>query len=95
MTLKIDLNKELEKKFRMLAMKRYGYSKGAIKKAAEHAIENWIREAIVEAPVGKIRDPIKLIEGGLSHLRGKFTSVELQHEAMQLWAEREVSYKKK
>ena len=28
------------KKFRKLAMKKYGYSKGSIKKASEEAIEN-------------------------------------------------------
>jgi hypothetical protein len=44
MSLKVDLNKDLERKFRQLAMKRFGYSKGSIKKATHLAIELWTRE---------------------------------------------------
>ncbi|NCO97360.1 MAG: hypothetical protein GW865_04750 [Candidatus Aenigmarchaeota archaeon] len=36
---------------------------------------------------GKEGDPAKLIKGMLSHLKGKMTSVELQHEAVKIWAE--------
>ncbi len=86
MTLKVDLNKELEKKFRILAMKRYGYSKGAIKKATEHAIEKWIREVRMSGSETKIKDPVAMMEGLLVELKGKKTSVELQHEAKKLWA---------
>lgn len=86
MTLKIDLNKELEKKFRVLAMKKYGYSKGAIKKALESAIEKWIREALLTKSETKVKDPVAMMEGLLIELKGKKTSVELQHEAKELWA---------
>ncbi len=88
MTLKVDLDKALERRFRELSMKKFGYSKGAIKKGAEAAIRRWTEEAVTDIPEGKVRDPIKLIEGGLSHLKGKYTSVELQHEAMNLWPEK-------
>ena len=44
MTLKVDLNKDLEKKFRQLAMEKFGYSKGSIKKATHDAIESWTKE---------------------------------------------------
>ena len=48
MSLKVDLNKELEKKFRELAMKQFGYSKGSIKKAAHVAIETWTKKGAKE-----------------------------------------------
>ncbi len=97
MTLKVEMNKELEKKFRELAMKRYGYSKGALKKATESAIQKWTEEASVEISSNEkeIRDSLKLIEGGLAHLRGRVTSVEMQHESTKLWAERTLRNKKK
>lgn len=85
MSLRVELDKELERKFRELAMRRYGYSKGAIKQATQLAIKRWTQEEAPEKPDRKIKDPIKLIEGGLVHLRGKKTSVELQHETKDLW----------
>jgi len=94
MSLRVELDRELEKKFRELAMRRYGYSKGAIKKATEIAIKKWTKEETFERPTKDIKDPFKLIEGGLSHLRGKVTSVELQHEAMKIWAEKSIQKKK-
>ena len=36
----------------------------------------------------EVEDPLKLIEGKLSHLRGKYTSVKLQHEMKKLWLKR-------
>jgi len=95
MSLRVELDKELEKKFREIAMRRYGYSKGAIKKATEFAIKEWTKEAAFEMPVKNIKDPLRLIEGGLSHLHGKITSVELQHEAMKIWAEKSLKNKKR
>ena len=41
MGIKVDLDEDLEKEFRELAMKRFGYSKGSIKKATESAIRQW------------------------------------------------------
>jgi len=48
MVLKVILSKELERKFRELAMKKYGYSKGSLKKATHHAIELWTKESLQE-----------------------------------------------
>ncbi|MBI4154472.1 hypothetical protein HY498_00085 [Candidatus Woesearchaeota archaeon] len=87
MVLKVKFEKDLEQKFRELAMRRYGFSRGAIKKASEEAISRWIREEGGGLP--KVKDPIKAIRGALKHLRGKYTSVELQHEATKLWAEQD------
>ena len=36
--------------------------------------------------VPKVKDPFKLVRGILSDLRGKMTSVELQHETSKIWA---------
>ncbi len=86
MSLRVDLDRELERKFRELAMRRYGFSKGAIKKAAETAIKKWTyEEKITETMKKKGKSGVNLIVGGLAHLRGKKTSVELQHEAKKLW----------
>lgn len=83
MVLKIELRKDLEHKFREKAMMRYGYKKGALQKATEEALINWISFQSNKIP--KADDPFKLVEGMLSHLRGKKTSVQLQHEARYLW----------
>jgi hypothetical protein len=44
MVIKVELDKNLEQSFRQTAMKRFGYSKGSIKKAAEAAIKKWTME---------------------------------------------------
>ncbi len=43
MVLKVEFEEELERKFRELAMKKYGYCRGSIKKAVEEAFRNWIK----------------------------------------------------
>lgn len=86
MVLKVEFERKLEEEFRELAMKKYGYSKGSIKKASEEAIKKWIREEDKQLP--KFKDPVKKIEGMMQRLKGKYTSVELQHEATKLWAKK-------
>ena len=39
MVLKVELEKELEYKFREVAMKKYGYQKGSIQKATKDALK--------------------------------------------------------
>ena len=80
MSLRIELE-ELEQKFRESAMKKYGYEKGSLKKAAKEAIRRWIREQD-EIPV--VDEPFALIEGILEKWKGKTTAVEMQH-AKKLW----------
>ena len=53
--------------------------------ASDMTLMKWINERSPR-PVKKVNEPIKLIEGVLSEYRGKYTSVELQHEATKLWA---------
>ena len=86
MVLKVELEKELEHKFRETAMKKFGYSKGSFQKASREALSNWVMQQSTKLP--KVEDPFKLVEGMLSHLKGKKTSVQLQHEATKLWAKK-------
>ena len=83
MVLKFELEKNLEHTFRETAMKRYGYAKGSLQKASREAFTNWILQQAHKTP--KVSNPFDLIEGILIKLRGKKTSVELQHEAKSLW----------
>ena len=84
MVLKVELEKELEHKFREIAMRKYGYVKGSLQKATKEALSSWVIQQSTKIP--KVEDPFKLVEGMLSHLKGKKTSVQLQHEAVKLWA---------
>ena len=86
MVLKVELEKELEYRFREAAMRKYGYQKGSLQKATKEALSNWVMRQFTKVP--QVKDPFKLVEGILSHLRGKTTSVELQHEATKLWAKK-------
>ena len=83
MTLKMEFDTALEQEFRKEAMRKFGYSKGSIKKAGEAAIRTWVGESKHDLP--KSTDHLKSLIGCLKHLRGKVTSVELQHEAMKIW----------
>lgn len=85
MVLKVVLEKELEQKFRELAMKKFGFSKGALKSASKEALEEWLYQH-KKIDLARVKDPVKRIEGLLKHLRGKYTSVELQHQTKELWA---------
>jgi len=82
MSLRIQIDQELERRFRELAMRRFGYAKGSLSKAAEEALRNWV----LEFDTGKseiIGDPVEAIDGLLSDIdRG---SVELQHEVKKIW----------
>ena len=86
MVLKIELDKEIEHRFREAAMKKYGYKKGSLQKATHEALSSWVMQQSTRVP--KVKDPFKLVRGMLSDLKGKTTSVELQHEATKLWAKK-------
>ena len=83
MVLKVEFEKKFEHKFRELAMRKYGFSKGSIKKASEEAINLWIR--LEDRGLPSSKDPFESLRGCIKHLRGKYTSVDLQHEAVKLW----------
>lgn len=83
MVLKVELERDLEYKFRETAMWRFGYTKGSLQKATKEALRSWIMQQSNKIP--KVEDPFNLVEGILVKLKGKKTSVELQHEASRLW----------
>ncbi len=80
--IKVYIDENIEEEFRKTAMKVFGYGKGSLSKAAEHAFKKWI-----QAYSGKIEDlkiptdPIKEIQGQLDGIT--YTSVELQHKARE------------
>ncbi len=76
MVLKIEFNNELERKFRELAMRKYGFYRGSIKKASEEALKSWMRS---EEKIPSVK-PIKSIRGILSKFKGEQSSVEMQHD---------------
>ncbi len=81
--IRIQLPEELERLFREMAMKRFGYGKGSISRAAEEAIRRWL-EAELRAEKREFEgDPIKAIEGLLGGVN--IDSVELQHLAGKIW----------
>ena len=77
------IDEKIERRFRELAMKRFGYGKGALTKAIEEAILKWIA-SVESEDIGFEGDPIKAIEGILSDI--KIDSVKLQHKIKDLWA---------
>ena len=83
--IKAKIDKKLELKFRGLAMRRYGYSKGAISRAVEDAILKWI-SLVEKEQISFEGDPIEAIKGILSDV--KFESVELQHMIKDIWISR-------
>ncbi len=77
------VSEEVEQKLRRLAMRRFGYGKGALSKAAEDAIVGWI--STVEKDEVKFEgDPVKALDGLLAGV--EIDSVRLQHEMKNLWA---------
>ena len=84
MSLRVQIDPKVERKFRETAMKKFGYGKGALSKAAEEAIINWI--SCEKATPTLEGDPVKAIEGLLKDI--KIDSVTLQHETQKLWAKK-------
>jgi len=62
MSLRLEIDEELERRFREEAMREFGYSEGSLKKASEMAISKWISEKS-RKPIKKVDSPIKLIKG--------------------------------
>ncbi|MFB3889277.1 MAG: hypothetical protein ACE14S_07275 [Candidatus Bathyarchaeia archaeon] len=85
MSLRLQIDPQLKKKFREAATKRFGYARGALSKAAEEAIMNWVASAENDLPVFE-GDPAKAIEGLLRDV--KVDSTKLQHETQKLWAKK-------
>ncbi len=85
--LKVYLSEELERRFRKLSMRIYGYGRGSLSKAAEEALRRWCLEMEEAAPVmEEVSSPVEAMTGLLKGV-GK-SGVELQHEARRLRASR-------
>lgn len=84
-SMKVILSDDTERRFRRVAMMRYGYGKGALSEAAEAALEAWSssEDQEVEMPEG-MDDPVATIEGMLRNVQA--SSVELQHDASRIRA---------
>ncbi|MEM1582454.1 MAG: hypothetical protein QXK89_08105 [Candidatus Bathyarchaeia archaeon] len=83
MSLRVKIDQNLERKFREAAMKKFGYGKGALSKAAEEALLKWISTVESETFEG---DPVEAIDGLLSDIN--IDSVTLQHKAKKFWISR-------
>jgi hypothetical protein len=81
--IKAKIDSRLELRFRELAMRKFGYSKGAISRAVEEAILRWI-SLVEEGSVSFEGDPVEVIDGILSDIN--MGSVELQHMIKDIWA---------
>ncbi len=66
-------------------MKKFGYGKGALSKAAEEAIMNWV-STITKDTQNFEGDPVEAIDGLLANV--DITSVKLQHETPKLWTKK-------
>lgn len=80
--IRFQIPDELEKKFRVAAMKRFGYGKGSLSLAAEDAIRKWIA-SMSSKTIEFVGDPVEAIEGLLADV--ELDSVELQHLARKIW----------
>lgn len=83
MSIRIILGEELERRFREIAMRRFGYGKGALSKAAAEAITNWLQQSQASEKIEFVGDPVEAILGLLSDV--DVDSVELQHRAVEMW----------
>ena len=85
MVLKVNIDEKLELRFKELAMKKFGYSKGALSRALEEAIIKWISDTESEECVFE-GDPVEAIDGLLAEI--DIDSVELQHRIKDIWVSR-------
>ena len=80
--MRLQVKEEVERRFREAAMKRFGYGKGSLSRAAEEAIQMWLISVSVEDFVFE-GNPVEAIDGLLSDV--DLDSVEVQHLAIKKW----------
>jgi hypothetical protein len=80
--LRLQLRNDLEKRFREAAMRRFGFGKGALTRAAGEAFEGWLSRT--KENIRFEGDPVKAIDGILGS--EELNSVELQHSVRKVWA---------
>lgn len=85
--LKVQVDDKVERRFRELAMRKFGFGKGSLSEAAQDAFLRWISEA--ETRVREFKgDPVDAVDGLLADVN--VDSVKLQHEAKKLWSSRSI-----
>lgn len=90
--IKVYISDGLEKKFREIAMRLYGYGKGSLSIASEKAFAAWLSQISEVLDIAEtIEDPVEAIYGMLSHV--KKTGVELQHEVRETRARKTLEYR--
>lgn len=89
MSLRVQINAKLERRFREAAMKRFGYGKGALSKAAEEAILDLI-STLEKEDVNFEDDPVAAIEGLIKDV--DVDALTLQHETQKLWAKKVLNH---
>lgn len=77
--IRLQIRKELEARFRENAMRRFGFIKGALSRASEEAIENWLKTVEEAKLQGSHVDATKG-----SHSNIDLSSVELEHTAQEM-----------
>ena len=81
--MRVNIGEKLEKRFRELAMKKFGYGKGALSKAAQEAILRWVSQMETQEELMFEGDPVEAIDGLLAGI--DVEAVDLQHKATDLW----------
>jgi hypothetical protein len=81
-TIKVEVDEDLAKRFRKKAMEKYGYKKGAVKKALEGLMEDFARKGVDD----KERKPPDwgALVGAIKDDYNDVTSVALQHSIWQM-----------
>ncbi|RJS88058.1 hypothetical protein CW704_00890 [Candidatus Bathyarchaeota archaeon] len=90
--IKVYISDDVERRFREVAMKLFGYRKGSLSIASEKAISAWLSQVSEVLEIAEsIEDPVEAIYGMLSHV--KRSGVELQHEAGEVRAKKALGYR--
>ena len=80
-TIKVEVDEDLAMRFRRRAMEKYGYKRGAVKKALEEIMSNFVSGTSNPRPVKKV--DWSFLDGVLKDRYKGMTSVEMQHN---LWS---------
>jgi hypothetical protein len=76
-TIKVEVDEELARRFRRKAMEKYGYKRGAVKKALQKLMEDYASRRSGESDWSAVRGAIKEDYKGMS-------SVVLQHSIWRI-----------
>ena len=72
-TVTVNLDEPIEKKFREKAKLKYGNRKGALAKALNEALEEWLKSEEQD----ELKESLKLLEKGIKMKKWKFKREDL------------------